>query len=233
MIRKGNESRLFETLRLSDRAHANSGMIRRPSNTRPAIWRVEEDGIRAVVKDFSVNRFLFRNLVGRFLIWREAKAYRKLAGVKGVPTLYRVMGGMALVFEEIPGRSLEDLEKEMMLPDSFFGELKELVARCHRRGVAHCDLKRAPNTLWGNDGKPYIVDWAASISRSEFTVPPLNLIYRRFLLDDQLAVIKLKLRHRPETVSLEEKARYAYRSTGEKLIRSIRDKLRDLLQRSV
>ncbi|MFO7598540.1 MAG: hypothetical protein R6X27_01875 [Candidatus Desulfacyla sp.] len=223
---------MFETQSLPDLRKKRSCMLRAPSSTRPAIWRVEEKGIRAVVKDFSANRSLFGNTVGRFLIWREAKAYRRLNGVKGTPTLYRVIDGIALVVQEIPGRSLENLEQEMTLPGSFFDELNELVTCFHRRGLAHCDLKRAANTLLGEDGHPYIVDWAASISETEFRFPLLRLIYRRFLLDDRMAVIKLKLRHTPETVTPEEMARYTYRSRGEKFIRGIRDSLREMLQKA-
>jgi predicted Ser/Thr protein kinase len=207
-------------------------MLRAASSTRPTIWSVEENGVRAVVKDFSSNGFIFRNTAGRFLIWREARAYRKLIGVKGTPALYRVVGGIALVVQEIPGRNLENLEQEMTLPSPFFDELNELVTRFHKRGLAHCDLKRAPNTLLGDDGHPYIVDWAASISESEFGFPLLRPIYRRFLLDDRMAVIKLKLRHTPETVTPEERSHYAYRSSGEKLIRGIRDRLREMLQKA-
>ena len=224
---------MFDALKLSDLPIKNSGMLRGSSSTRPAIWIVEEKGVRAVVKDFSKNKFFFRNTVGRFLIWRESKAYRRLRGITGAPVFYRVIDGLALVTEEIPGRSLENLEKEIKLPDSFFEALKELVTRVHDNGLAHCDLKRAPNTLLGDDGLPYIIDWAASISEKEFRIPPLSLIYRRFKLDDHLAITKLKLRHSPETVSPEEAALYNYRSWGERLIRAIRDRVREVLQKTV
>ena len=90
------------------------------------------------------------------------------------------------------------------------------MAAFHQRGLAHCDLKRAPNTLLGTDGVPYIVDWAASISKSELWFPPFNLVFRRFMLDDEMAIVKLALRHCPERVSAERKARYHYRSWGGK-----------------
>lgn len=233
MMIKRDTPAVFETLHLEDLQRNGRGLVRPGSSTRPAIWRVEEKGVRAVVKDFSVNRFLFRNIAGRFLIWREAKAYRRLKGLKGVPRLYRVINGIAMVIEEIPGTNLENLEQNLRLPISFFDELSQLVASFHERGLAHCDLKRAPNTLLGEDGHPYIVDWAASISRTEFRFPILRLIYQRFLLDDFMAVVKLKLRHAPDTVSPEERARYAHRGSGEKLIRGIRDRLREILQKTV
>lgn len=218
---------------MADLPAASCGVLRKASNTRPTIWIVEKDGIRAVVKDFSENRFLFRNIVGRFLIWREAKAYKKLSGIKGVPEFYGVIGGLALAVEEIPGRNLENLEKEMHLPHTFFESMETLVSAFHQRGLAHCDLKRAPNTLVGLDGMPYIVDWAASISKGELCLPPFNLIFRRFMLDDEMAIVKLALRHCPDRVSAEKKARYHYRSRGEKCIRAIRDRLREILQKTV
>ena len=207
-------------------------ILRKPTSTRPAIRLLEEDGKRAIMKDFSRNRFLYRNVVGRFLVWREGKAYRKLQGIRGVPDLYRVVAGKALIFEMIPGRDMEGVDEKEGVPESFFDALDHLISLCHARGVAHCDLKRAPNTILGDDGRPYIVDWAASISRDEFRIPPMNLIYRRFMRDDRMAVIKLKLRHRPEAVTAQEKERYDYRSRGERAIRAVRDKLREFLQRA-
>jgi hypothetical protein len=46
-----------------------------------------------------------------------------------------------------------------------------------------------------------------------------------------MAIIKLKLRHAPEAVTLEEIRRYNRRSGAEKLIRAIRDRLRAILQK--
>jgi serine/threonine protein kinase len=154
-------------------------------------------------------------------------------GVKGVPEFYGVIEGLALAVEEIPGQNLENLEKKMQLPYTFFESMEMLVDTFHGRGVAHCDLKRAPNTLLGSDGMPYIVDWAASISKNEFWFPPLTAVFRRFMLDDEMAIVKLALRHCPNWVSTEKKARYHYRGWGEKTIRAIRDKLREILQKSV
>jgi tRNA A-37 threonylcarbamoyl transferase component Bud32 len=224
---------MFDTLKLSDLSKKHCRVLRKESNTRPVIWLVEENGIRAVVKDFSTKKFLFRNIIGRFLVWREGKAYRRLKGMKGVPTLYRVIDGLALVIEEIPGRTLENLEAEIKLPEDFFHALKDLVNRFHKRGMAHCDLKRAANTMLGHDGLPYIIDWGASISETEFRLSPLNLIYRRFLLDDYLAIVKLKLRHIPESVTQAERNLHSHRSRAERLLRGIRDRLRETLQKIV
>ena len=222
---------MFASMKISDIHRYRRKVLRGPSSTRPALYVIQKNEVRAVVKDFSPNRSLYRNIVGRFLIWRESKAYRRLTGLQGVPCYFRSIDGIALILEEIPGENIENLEKKEILPKEFFEELRRLVERIHKRGMAHCDLKRAPNILLGHDGKPYIVDWSASISKTEFRLFPLNLLYRRFLLDDFNAITKIQLRHCPENVTPEDKRQYDHRSRPEKLIRSIRNKARALLQK--
>ena len=222
---------MFESIEISDLDHRQCELLRKSSNTRPTLWIIERNGVRAVVKDYSSNRLLYRNTIGRFLVWRESKAYRRLMGLNGIPTFYRSVDGVALVMEEISGRSIEGLENEKRLPSEFFEELRRLAESVHRRGLAHCDLKRAPNILLGRDGNPYIVDWSASISEREFRFFPFNLIYKKFLLDDLNAITKIQLRHCPDSVTPEEKRRYYHRSKAEEIIRLIRDKLRGLLQK--
>ena len=228
---RGRPLSCFKSLKLSDLPNKDAAILRQGSSTRPTLWLIEENGVQAVVKDFSTNRWAYRNTVGRFLVWRERKAYIKLRDLKGVPALFRVIDGLALVLERIPGKNLENLEKERPLNGHFFDALFGLVEDFHRRGIAHCDLKRAPNVLVGPDAHPYVVDWGAAISKKEFFFFPLNRIYKRFVLDDLNAVIKLKLRHIPNSVTAEEKARYYHRSRAEKFIRDIRDKGRELLQK--
>ncbi len=205
--------------------------LRYPSNTRPALWLLNWKGMRLVVKDYRCNGVLFRNTAGRFLVWREARALRRLYGLEGVPRLRGRVQGMALIMDAVPGRSVEGLENEAPLPTSFFDKLRTLVNAFHDRGIAHCDLKRAPNILLGQDGAPYIVDWSAAISATEFRPFPLSLVYRRFLLDDLNAVVKLQLKHRPHEVPAPELELYNRRGPLERAARRTRDRARDLLKR--
>lgn len=222
---------MFESLKLSDISKKSYRVLRQPSSTRPILWVIEENGVRAVVKDFSSNSFLYRNTLGRFLVWREGKAYNRLRGLKGIPTLYRNVEGIALVIEEISGKDIETLGKGTRLSETFLRELRDLVETVHNRDVAHCDLKRAPNIMMGHDGKPYIVDWSAAIFKKEFSFFPLDRIYQRFIRDDLNAIIKIKLKYRPKDVSHEERRLYAHRNRAEKFIRTARDKARELLQK--
>ena len=224
---------MFQTLQHADLLKGKVELLREPSSTRPAVYVIEENGVKAVVKDFSDNGFLYRNLIGRFLVWRERKAYRRLKGVKGTPRLFRVLDGCALILEYIPGKSLENSKVTGKLPPAFFEDLGALVGAFHQRELCHCDLKRASNILIGDEGKPYVLDWSAAIMKTEFRPFPLTLIYRRFILDDLNAVTKYQLRHCPETVTPEAQERYLHRSKPEKAIRALRDRLRELLQRVV
>jgi RIO-like serine/threonine protein kinase len=192
---------------------------------------VEKDGGGAVVKDYRPNGFLFRHIVGRFLVWREHKAYRRLRGMQGVPALYGVIDGLALVMEKIDGEPVEGLEKDRKLTDAFIRDLEALVERFHARGLAHCDLKRAPNILVDRNDRPFIVDWSAALSAREFRFFPLNRLYKRFLQDDFNALIKLRLRHCPQGVTPEERRQYLRRGPVERLVRRIRDRAREWLQR--
>ena len=222
---------MFDDLKLADLPRRQLAILRERTSTRPAIRLISDGKQRAIVKDYSANKFVFRNMVGRFLVWREAKALRRLKDINGVPALYRVIDGLALLLEAIPGKDLETLLGARELDFSFFLALKDLVNRCHRRGVVHCDLKRAPNTMLGDDGQPYIVDWSASICATEFRIFPLTRIYARFLRDDELAIIKLRMNYSPESVTEEEKRAYYQRSWAEKAVRKARDRLREVMQK--
>ena len=224
---------MFKTIKLSNLDIKTHRILREHSNTRPNLWLVEENGINAVVKDYSKNGFFFRNTIGRFLIWREKKVYKKLKNVKNVPVLYRVIDGLALVLEEIPGATLGKFDESRKLSENFFQELRDVMKDVHAHGIAHCDLKTASNVILNCEGKPYVVDWAASISSREFRFYPFNLIYRRFIEDDLLAIIKLQLRHSPESVIPEDRRRYDYQNRLEKSVRAIRNRLRVILKRIV
>ena len=129
----------------------------------------------------------------------------------------------------------ERVRREMQIqPGQFAGERPRPGVAAddrHRRGVAHCDLKRAPNTILGEDGRPYIVDWSASICATEFRFFPLTRIYERFLRDDYLAIVKLRLNYSPESVTNDEKRAYYHHGRAEKAVRKARDRLRELLQK--
>ncbi|MBE9537352.1 MAG: hypothetical protein IMF07_09240 [Proteobacteria bacterium] len=246
---------MFDTLNPSDLNESNARLLREPTKTRPPIWIVKEGGKKAVVKDFSRQGWLYRNIVGRILIWRERKAYEMLQGIQGVPCLYRTIPGKALIIEAIDGQDLRTFERELismaqdgsetsaleekkkLLSLDFFLNIKKLVDEIHERGAVHCDLKRTPNIMIGKDGNPYIVDWAAFIAKNEARIFPLNILYKRFLQDDYLSITKLKVNNRPDLATEEEHQAYKDYKAGreeagfERTIREFRKKIRTLLKK--
>ncbi len=149
--------------------------------------------------------FFYRNIVGRFLLWREVKAYRQLSDLEGVPRLLQVVRGRSLMVEAVSGTDLKEAGLQKKLTPGFFESLKDLVNEVHERGVAHCDLKASGNVLVSGDGRPFVIDWGASISRTEFRFFPLTMIFDRFVVDDYRAITKFKLRYLPESVGEQEK----------------------------
>ncbi len=246
---------MFDTLNPSDLNETNAQLLREPTKTRPPIWIVEEGGKKAVVKDFSRQGWFYRNVVGRMLIWRERKAYEMLQGIQGVPSLYRVIPGQALIIEAIGGQDLRNFEEELismaqdgaeasaieekrkLLSSDFFVKLKKIVDEIHERGLAHCDLKRTPNIMIAKDGNPYIVDWAAFMTKGEARIFPLNMLYKLFLQDDYLSITKLKVNNRPDLATKEEhQAYHDYKARREeagfeRAVREFRKKISTLLKK--
>jgi hypothetical protein len=121
------------------------------------------DGERwVVVKDFATPRSRLRRCFGRWLLRREARAYRALAGHVSVPRVVDQLDDLALVLEYRPGvRLSRSLRAE--LPAGFLPELRQAIEGMHERGVAHLDLRHRSNILAGEDGHPVLIDFASAI----------------------------------------------------------------------
>jgi hypothetical protein len=111
--------------------------------------------------------------IGRLLTRREARFYRMLHDVPGVPRLIGVLPGDAgFLHEFVPGRPLE---RNAPVGDTFFDELFALVRELHRRHLAYVDLNKRQNVLIGDDGRPYLIDFQIALH-----LPPIG--WRRFPL---------------------------------------------------
>lgn len=204
-------------------------LLRKGNATRPLVWSLEWGKKRYVVKDYSFHKGWFRELIGRFLIYREVKALRRLQGIEGVPKFVCWLSPYRIVTEEIDGITLEEYEKKKNLGLDFFEALRDLLEKIHSRGVVHCDLKRAANILVTRHGMPAVLDFSSAIFETEF---PLFLrpIYLRFREDDEAAIVKYKLRAHPEAVTAQEKVRYLKKGRLELLVRRVRDCFRVILK---
>lgn len=206
-------------------------ILRLPSKTRPAVYLFEGGRLPYIVKDYRAGDSAVRSILGRILVLREKKAYERLGSIEGIPTFICAPDAFSICTGFIQGRTVEAVLNNGGPPLTFYRDLRDLTDALHRRGIVHCDLKRASNILLTPQGRPCIVDFAAAVARSETRFFPLTRLYRRLELDDRKAVTKFMLKAAPHLVDKEQSQAYFRRDRPERILRAIRDMLRSLLKR--
>jgi hypothetical protein len=105
--------------------------------------------------------------LGRALARREARMYRRLQDVPGIPRpvagRIRVSGQIqrhAVGHDYVPGHPLRWHDS---VGDEFFPRLRKSLQSVHRRGMAYVDLNKRENILQGDDGQPYLIDFQISV----------------------------------------------------------------------
>lgn len=152
-----------------------------------------------VLKDYSPKPWYCRSLFGAYALHREAKMYRKLSGINGIPDFHGFQGKSAIVLEYIPGTVLSAYKKKE-IPRIFFESLEQLVAEMHKRGVVHGDL-RLKNILVTEDMKPYLIDFATAFTYSENSFAPWRWFCRYMRKVDRRVLAKLKAKLAPQWLS--------------------------------
>lgn len=159
--------------------------------TKACLDVVRHEGRTLVVKDVATRPLWVRGFLGPLQLRREARAYRRLAGVRGVPALLQVIDRHAIALEHIDAAPLRDAPRGS-LPASFFDALTALVAAMHARGVAHGDLHHG-DVLVGPGGTPFLVDFStAAFARPGGGGP----IFAQWRAADLRGVAKLRRRWR-------------------------------------
>lgn len=144
-------------------APATVEVLNRGGWANPDVLLIElDEGRRVVVKDYRPRSRLVRSTFGRWVLGREARAYRRLAGVRGVPRLLGRVDELALAIEYRPGRYLTR-SLAGRLPDGFVAELREIIEEMHARGVVHLDLRHRSNVLADGEGHPVLIDFASAV----------------------------------------------------------------------
>ena len=133
-----------------------------------------------------------RLLLGPFQLDREAKAYRRLSGLPGVPRFLGRIDRMAIALEYIQGPDLAAAHPDR-IPASFFDRLDTLIESIHGRGVAHGDLSQR-DVLIGPGGEPYVVDFSTSITAGPDADPLVRFLFSQMCLADRRAAAKIRRR---------------------------------------
>jgi hypothetical protein len=159
------------------------------------VWRTGEPGHESVLRDTRGARW-WTAWIARRLCRREARALARLEGLPGTPRLLDAGRG-SLRREWIEGQPMQ-----LARPSDagYFRAAHALLARLHRRGVAHNDLAKEPNWLVTPAGAPAIVDFQLAL-----VAPRRGRVFRSLAREDLRHLLKHKRRYCPERLTARER----------------------------
>ena len=205
---------------------------RHAHGSRPDVLLIKIGDEEAVLKDYTSSDAWFRRLIAPLLVIREVRSLKKLDGVAGIPRLYRVYNRICFLVESVNGVAASEIQKDT-LDNEFFERMNKVLDEVHKRGVTHCDLRSAGNTLITTDHQPWLVDFVASIHQSSRWNFIGRWIFDQFVDADYGAVLKLKKRLAPELLTPDEIGELEYPHSvveriGRKMGKSVRFVTRNL-----
>ncbi len=122
------------------------------------VWRGEAGGRDFVQRDTGGARW-WTAWLARRLCRREARALARLDGLPGTPRLLHA-DRRTLRREWIDGKPMQLARPR---DPAYFRAARALLARLHRRGIAHNDLAKEPNWLVTPGGTPALVDFQLAL----------------------------------------------------------------------
>ncbi len=199
---------------------------RKAHGSRPDVLQINIGSDEAVLKDYTHSDTWFRRLLAPLLVRREVRSLKKLDAVSGVPCLYHVYSRHAFLIESVRCTPASQIQKGL-LGDDFFKRMLTVLDEIHEKGVAHCDLRSAGNTLVTEDHEPWLVDFVASVHQRSYWNFIGRWIFEQFVDADFGAVLKLKKRLAPQLLTKDELERLEHprsmvERAGRKMGKSVR-----------
>ncbi len=175
----GTDYAVVEVVNRGGWANGDVYLVRAPVDAARHEASVPEDRL-LVVKTYSDKNALIRRL-GQFLISREKRAYRILAGNPGIPEMIVSQNPDVLVMQHIAGQRMKRPVFERAGPQ-VITRLREVLDAMHDKGLCHMDLRNQGNILVTDDNQVYLLDFASSVKwRGRwFLTRWLGRLYRRF-----------------------------------------------------
>ncbi len=152
----------------------------------------EIDGLRVAVKTYAPRNALARNTLGRWLIRREAAAFRAVAGIDAVPEFVGRIGPFAIATRWVDAMPLKE-HADGLLEDDIFDRLAAIVDEFHKRGVALADLHHR-DVLLADDGTLYVLDLATAWVAGDRPGPFRRYLYERFCESDRVNLARMRAR---------------------------------------
>jgi predicted Ser/Thr protein kinase len=156
---------------------------------------VQRGGEQWVVKDFRARSLVVRNTIGRFLVRRELRALRRLAGLGGIPANAFRVDAHALAYRYIPGIPLNGAGEHLKNAE-FFASFERLLADVHARGLVHLDVRNGRNVLITESGQAALIDFQSHLGTARLP-GALRGWMERF---DMAGVYKHWDRHHPQSL---------------------------------
>jgi len=160
--------------------------------TKATVLFYRVDGIGVAVKSYAERPWMIRHALGRWLISREAAAYRAAAGVAGLPAFYGRLGPFALATEWIAARPLAHCAGQEF-DQGFFDRIATILDTLHARGIALADLHHR-DVLVAEDGSPYLIDLAMAWRLGERPGRWRKMLFARFRDADRVALARMSAR---------------------------------------
>jgi hypothetical protein len=162
------------------------------NGTKADVLFYDLDGERVAVKTYAPRGALVRNSLGRWLIRREAEAYKAGEGVEALPEFLGRLGPYALATRWVDARPLRE-RTGARLDDALFDRLGAVLDELHGRGVALADLHHR-DVLLGADDALYIVDLATAWVLGRQPGPIRRRLFERFCESDRVNLARMRAR---------------------------------------
>jgi hypothetical protein len=167
----------------------------------PDVHLIYRDETPLVEKTFRLKSWPVKK-AGAFLVRWETYIYSKLKGITGIPDVIQSPDAFTITTTFMGGHDLRAMGSK---PDeAYFKNLEELIKAVHMQGVVHLDMRNRRNYGMDDDGRPYLVDFAAS-----FYTPFKGPLWRMLCRIDWMGYLKVKAKLNPMLLSLEENRQHA------------------------
>ncbi len=148
--------------------------------------------------------------LGRMVARHEMALFQKLQGIRGIPEFLGGYGPTGYMHAFVPG---VDLCPECKPDGQFFQSLHELLTAIHSRGVAYVDTNKRENIIYGEDQRPWLIDFQISFHcGGKWNNLVTRGILRRLQREDWYHFYKHKTRLAPHVCTPEDFAAAQNRS---------------------
>jgi len=172
------------------------------------VYLLESNGRKAVLKDYSRKSLPIRWL-GAWQLAREDRAYKRLAGLPGIPLSYGQPDRCSILIEFIEGDRLSALRTDDRYDmRALLAELEQVIETMQGAGFTHNDLRCRENILVReSDHRIFLIDFSGVLTFPEGSLRR-RLFFRLARMVDRGAWLKWKVNLLPEELTDEERVQF-------------------------